>query len=273
MATELACITSMSNTVSIGGHLMRSWYVFFLATISSITTIRLPPMSYPRFALRDGQLEYYPPQQSRTTRLRDHVLAHSNIAVTLGDAIRGHKGLLALARNNGFVSWAPTQGLSQQQRSEVLAIARLQLRGMSEHLAARHVRLFVLVIPDPHRVQDLTRGHLNPDFAGTAPQDRAFLERGLLTILETEGIPHEYPRAYSLIRSDRDIPCISRTSVTLPPEGQRQVAEVLENPAKSNNPVEDTRGQPRRFSLGLGSRIFGISLTDWRPQGGASTNV
>ena len=186
----------------------------------------------PRFALKDGKLDYYPPEQSRTTWLRDHILAHSNIAVTLGEAIRGHRGLLALARNNGFVSWAPTQGLSERQRSEVLTIARLQLRGIGQHLAARHVRLFVLVIPDPHRVQDLAGGHLDPDFAGTAPQDRAFLERGLLTILETEGIPHEYPLGLFVNQVRQGHSMYLENVGHLTAEGHRQVAEVLQNPLR-----------------------------------------
>jgi lysophospholipase L1-like esterase len=186
----------------------------------------------PRFGLSDGKLLYYPPQQSRTTWLRDHVLAHSNIAVTLGEVARWRKGWLAIARNNGFVSWAPTQALSPQQRVEVLTIARLQLHGIKEHLAARHVRLFVLGIPDPYRVRDVAGGHPDPDFAGTAPADRAFLEQGLLTILETEGIPHEYPLSLFVNQVRQGHAMYLNNAGHLNAEGHRQVAEALEEPLR-----------------------------------------
>jgi lysophospholipase L1-like esterase len=186
----------------------------------------------PRFGINDGSLVFYPPEETRMTWLRDHVLAHSNIAVTLGEAIRANSGLLAIARNNGFVSWAPTQRLSEQQRSEVLAIARLQFHGIKEHLAARHVRLFVLGIPDPFRVRDVAAGHIDPDLAGTAPNDRAFVEQGFLTILETEGIPHVYPLNLFVNQVRQGHSMYLNNAGHLTADGHRHIAEALEEPLR-----------------------------------------
>jgi hypothetical protein len=185
----------------------------------------------PSFGLADHGLRYHPPQQSLSTWVRDHVLAHSSIAGVLRESnfFGRHSALDAVARNNGLVSFGAIHPLSEQQRAEVLAIARLQFHRIKEHLAARHVGLFVLVIPDPIRVQEVVTGRPDNRTDDISPSDRIFLERGLLTILETEGISYEYPLTLFVDQVRRGREMYIQKFGHLSTEGHRQTAWVLES--------------------------------------------
>jgi hypothetical protein len=182
----------------------------------------------PRFRLVGGSLKYYAPQQTSTTWVRDHVLAHSNIASVFSLSIRRYPALLSIARNNGLVSFSMGNTLSDQQRSEILAIAHLQLRKMKEHLAGSHSGLFVLVIPDPARVQEVAVSDRNNATAGAKLGDRAFLEQGLLNILETEGISYEYPLNSFVNEVRRGHHMYLENVGHLTPGGHRQIAQILD---------------------------------------------
>jgi hypothetical protein len=182
----------------------------------------------PRFRLLDGSLRYYAPQQTFTTWVRDHVLAHSNLASALTLPIKSHPALLKMARNNGLVSFSTGAELSAQERGEILGIARLQLRKIKKHLAAHHCALFVLVIPDPMRVQEIAAGQADNEITRTDLRDRVFLEQGLLNILETEGILHEYPLDLFVNEVRRGHHIYLADAGHLTTNGHRQIAQILE---------------------------------------------
>lgn len=197
----------------------------------------------PRFRLIDGHLDFIPPKFNANTWIRG-ILAHSNIAALLREtAIMKDRAVLQLARREGLIAWWPRRPLSEKERYEMLSIARMQLHAIKEHLAARHVPLFVLMIPDPFRVQHLAFPDKpeDQDFE-TAPQDRLYFERGLLDILRSDNLAYVYPIDLFVKEVRQDHMIYLRNTGHLSAEGHRRVAEVLNKPIWEI--VEKSRPEP-----------------------------
>jgi hypothetical protein len=109
-----------------------------------------------------------------------------------------------------------------------LAIAHLQLRKMKEHLVGSHSSLFVLVVPDPARVQEVAASGRNNATAGAKLGDLASLEQGLLNILETEGISYEYPLNSFVNEVRRGHQMYLENVGHLTRDGHRQIAQILD---------------------------------------------
>jgi hypothetical protein len=186
----------------------------------------------PRFRLVDGKMDFVPSEYNSSTKMRDDILAHSNIAMLVRESgILNSKIFATLATGHSLLSTPDLRPLSHQQTTEMLALARLQLMSIKKHLDEQHVRLFVLVIPDDYRVLGLVNLQLVP--RGTnyvSPEDRSILERGLLDILETEKIPFEYPLDQFVNEARRGEEMYIQNKGHLTYAGHRKVAKVLEQP-------------------------------------------
>jgi lysophospholipase L1-like esterase len=184
----------------------------------------------PRFRLVDGKMDFVPTEYNSSTRVRDAILAHSNIAMLVRESgILNSKMFARLATGHSLVSTPDLRPLSHQQLIEMLTLARIQLISIKKHLDEQHVRLFILVIPDDYRVLGLVSPQLVPQGANyVTPQDRSSLERGLLDILETEKIPFEYPldQFASEIRGGQEI--YIQNGGHLTSAGHRKLADILE---------------------------------------------
>jgi hypothetical protein len=154
----------------------------------------LAAAAVPRFRLIDGKMDFVPPRFDLSTRVRDSVLANSNIAMLMREgSVLNSSLLLKQARSHSLISWSELHPLSRTEKSEMLALGRIQLDSIKQHLDAEHVKFFVLVIPDLYRVLALVHPELVPHGSDTvSPEDRIAVERGLLSILELDEIPFEY---------------------------------------------------------------------------------
>ncbi len=194
--------------------------------------------SVPRFRMNQDRLDFLPPPNTLGTWVRDNFFAHSNIALVLrntivADLAAESKVVRDLTLSGGiFSSPHLLDGVSQKQRDEMLSIASLQLHGIKAYLAARQVRLFILVIPDPYRVFDIADPVRRRRLGGMAvtAEDRQSFEQGVLAILESEGIPHIYPLARFVNDIHEQQEVYLRDVGHLSPYGHREIAEILEGP-------------------------------------------
>jgi len=175
-------------------------------------------------------MDFVPPEYNLSTRVRDDVFAHSNIAMLVRESgILNSKLFGRLASGHSLVSTPELRPLSHQQLTEMLALARIQLIGIKKHVDEQHVRLFVLVIPDDYRVLGLVSPQLVPHGINyVSPEDRSILERGLIDILETEKIPFEYPLDQFVNETRRGQEIYIHNQGHLTSAGHRKLAEILE---------------------------------------------
>lgn len=184
----------------------------------------------PRFRLVDGQIDFVPPEYNFAARLRDDVLARSNIAMLVRESgILNSRMFAKLATDASLVSTPNLRPLSHQQVTEMLALARIQLTGIKAHLDEQHVRLFVLVIPDVYRVLGVVDPRLVPVGSKyVSAEDRSVLEKGLLDILQADKISFEYPldQFCDEMRRGQEIYIQNQGHLTL--AGHRKVTQILE---------------------------------------------
>lgn len=154
--------------------------------------------SVPRFGVADGELTYVPsPAGGVRVWLRDRVLARSSLMrFAWSRVIKTNRGAMQLAREAGLVSTPNTVAVAAQDQALMLATADHLLGRIAQDLEAAGMGLLVLVIPDPVRLHHLVQAARGEALADTEAlrRQKAYLEEGLLGILEARGIRHLYPR-------------------------------------------------------------------------------